>query len=114
MFVLAISQNNRQKAVPPEPIFKFKNKGKMEKNILTFSEAAEYTGMSKSYLYKLTSTGKIAHYKPSGKLIYFNREELEAWIFSNRITPMSEIDQQATDYTVAGKAPRMGRRGGKL
>lgn len=114
MFVLAISQNNRQKAVPPEPIFKFKNKGKMEKNILTFSEAAEYTGMSKSYLYKLTSTGKIAHYKPSGKLIYFNREELEAWIFSNRITPMSEIDQQATDYTVAGKAPRMGRKGGKL
>lgn len=108
------NQNNRQKAVPPEPIFKFKNKGKMEKNILTFSEAAEYTGMSKSYLYKLTSTGKIAHYKPSGKLIYFNREELEAWIFSNRITPMSEIDQQATDYTVAGKAPRMGRKGGKL
>ena len=86
----------------------------MEKNILTFSEAAEYTGMSKSYLYKLTSTGKIAHYKPGGKLIYFNREELEAWIFSNRITPMSEIDQQATDYTVAGKAPRMGRKGGKL
>ena len=108
------NQINRQKAVPPEPIFKLKKLGKMEKNILTFSEAAEYTGMSKSYLYKLTSTGKIAHYKPSGKLIYFNREELEAWIFSNRITPMSEIDQQATDYTVAGKAPRMGRKGGKL
>ena len=86
----------------------------MEKNILTFSEAAEYTGMSKSYLYKLTSTGKIAHYKPSGKLIYFNREELEAWIFSNRITPMSEIDQQATDYTVAGKALHAGRKGGRL
>lgn len=108
------NQINRQKAVPPEPIFKLKKLGKMEKNILTFSEAADYTGMSKSYLYKLTSTGAIPHYKPSGKLTYFNREELEAWVFSNRITPMNEIDQRATDYTVAGKAPRTGRKGVKL
>lgn len=47
-----------------------------QKDILTFDEAVQFTGMSKSYMYKLTSAHKIPHYKPSGKMVYFNRGEL--------------------------------------
>jgi excisionase family DNA binding protein len=50
------------------------------KNVLNFEEAVEYTGMKASYLYKLTSAGKICHYKPFGKMIYFRREELEEFL----------------------------------
>ncbi len=50
------------------------------KNVLNFEEAVEYTGMKASYLYKLTSTGRIPHYKPYGKMIYFKREELEEFL----------------------------------
>jgi len=50
------------------------------KNVLNFEEAVEYTGMKASYLYKLTSTGRIPHYKPYGKMIYFRREELEEFL----------------------------------
>ena len=50
------------------------------KNVLNFEEAVEYTGMKASYLYKLTSTGKIPHYKPYGKMIFFRREELEDFL----------------------------------
>lgn len=50
------------------------------KNVLNFEEACEYTGFRASYLYKLTSTGKIPHYKPYGKMIFFRREELEEFL----------------------------------
>ncbi len=55
----------------------------------------EYTGLSRSYILKLTAARKIPYYKPNGKLIYFNREELESWLQRNRITPDCELDEQA-------------------
>ena len=56
-----------------------------QKEVLTSDEAARYMGISKSYLYKLTMKQEIPHYKPMGKMVYFNRVELENWLQSNRI-----------------------------
>ena len=69
-----------------------------QKEVLTSDEAARYLGISKSYLYKLTMRQQIPHYKPMGKMCYFNREELESWLQSNRIATGDEISQQAQTY----------------
>lgn len=55
------------------------------KEVLTSDEVAQYMGISKSYLYKLTMRGDIPHYKPTGKVCYFNRDEIERWMQSNKI-----------------------------
>lgn len=68
------------------------------KEVLTSDEASRYMGVSKSYLYKLTMGQKIPHYKPLGKMCYFNRLELENWLQSNRIATADEISQQAQAY----------------
>ena len=68
------------------------------KEVLTSDEAARYMGVSKSYLYKLTMRGQIPHYKPMGKMCYFNRLELEKWLQGNRIATDEEISQQAQAY----------------
>ena len=68
------------------------------KEVLTSDEAAKYMGISKSYLYKLTMKREIPHYKPMGKVVYFNRAELEEWLQNNRITTASEISQKAQNY----------------
>lgn len=49
------------------------------KEFLTFKEALELLNVSKSTLYKLTSSKKIPFYKPKGK-IYFKREQLVEYI----------------------------------
>ncbi|WP_373516304.1 helix-turn-helix transcriptional regulator, partial [Pricia sp.] len=36
------------------------------KEVLTFEETCDYTGISRSYLYKLTASGNIPHSKPNG------------------------------------------------
>ncbi len=68
------------------------------KTVLTFDEAALYTGLSKSYLYKLTSTGGIPCYKPNGKVLYFNKKELDEWMLQNRKATSSELATKADTY----------------
>lgn len=68
------------------------------KEVLTSEEAARYMGISKSYLYKLTRLGEIPHYKPLGKMCYFNRSELEEWLQRNRVATSDEITQKANAY----------------
>ncbi|MGK9369694.1 helix-turn-helix domain-containing protein [Melioribacter sp. Ez-97] len=51
---------------------------------LNFNQAAEYLGFSHSYLYKLTSRKIIPCHRPTGKVLFFNKAELDEWIFENR------------------------------
>ena len=74
------------------------------KEILTSEEAAMYLGISKSYLYKLTMRQQIPHYKPMGKMCYFNRAELEAWLQRNRVATTEELNDRAVRYTMKGGA----------
>ena len=53
------------------------------KGTLNFKEAREYLALSNSQLYKLTRNGDIPYYKPTGKLIYFNKQELDEWMCRN-------------------------------
>lgn len=74
------------------------------KEVLTSDEAARYMGISKSYLYKLTMRGEIPHYKPMGKMCYFNRAELEQWLQQNRCATATEIAATANRYCMKGGA----------
>ncbi len=59
---------------------------------LTFKEACSYLGYAPSYLYKLTYRKVIPHYKPTGKMIFFSKNELDEWIFrsSDKCSVMSD------------------------
>jgi excisionase family DNA binding protein len=65
---------------------------------LSIAEAASFTGLKPSYLYKLIHLKRIPHYKPTGGKVYFRREDLEAFIFRGR---------SSADYEVAEKADRL-------
>ena len=74
------------------------------KTVLTIDEAAAYTGISVSSIYKLTSTQGIPHYKPRGKMLYFNRAELDSWLLQRRVKTAAEINAAASDHIVKGGA----------
>lgn len=75
----------------------------VSKEILTFDEACIYMGVSKSFMYKCTSTNRIPHYKPSGRIIYFKKDDLTAWMLQNRVSTSEEIAMKATAYTMSHK-----------
>ena len=70
----------------------------LTKNVLSFDEASKFLNLSKSYLYKLTSGNLIPHYKPQGKMLYFEKVELEAWLRQNPIKIQAQIEQEAQKY----------------
>lgn len=66
-----------------EKLEKMYQRSGRERPMLTMREAAMFTGLSKNTLYKLIQADKIKHYRPNGKLVYFRRDELEAWLMKN-------------------------------
>lgn len=67
--------------------------GIANKQVLTAQEAAIYLGWSMSYLYKKTALKEIPHYCPTGKMLYFDRLELEAWMKRSRVISNEEIQE---------------------
>jgi excisionase family DNA binding protein len=69
------------------------------KEVLTFEETCDYTGISRSYLYKLTASGNIPHSKPNGKMIFFEKKKLNAWLLQNGRKSNNEIETEALNYS---------------
>jgi excisionase family DNA binding protein len=76
------------------------------KSILSFDEASLFLNLSKSYLYKLTSTGQIPHYKPKGKMLYFEKAELENWLRQNPVKTVRQIEQEAAELLMRKQPAR--------
>jgi excisionase family DNA binding protein len=60
---------------------------------LTLKEAAEFLDFSRSYLYRLTSQGRIPCYN-------FDRAELVDWLKRNRNRTQEETEEKAASYIV--------------
>ena len=74
------------------------------KQALTMTDAALLTGLSKSHIYKLVCAKKIPYYKSDGgKLTYFDKQEIEAWLLLHRVKTTDEIETEAANYIVSGK-----------
>ena len=82
------------------------------KNVFTFMEACMYLGISESLLYKLTASKGIPHYKPRGKMLYFDKAELDGWLKQNNVPTLGNIldrhdDEPKAEETVAEKNKRI-------
>jgi len=65
--------------------------------IFNMAQAADYLGLAKSTVYKMTSSRLIPHSKVSKKII-FKRNELEEWITKHKVKTKEEIEQEANAY----------------
>lgn len=77
------------------------------KNVLTLEDVALLTGLSRSWLYKATCKNEIPFYKPNGKMLYFDRKEIEDWMRQGRVKTNAELEQEAANYLINDK----GRKG---
>ncbi|OYX26440.1 MAG: excisionase [Flavobacteriales bacterium 32-35-8] len=73
------------------------------KEVLTFDEASDYTGISRSYLYKLTASGKIPHSKPNGKMVFFDKKKLVDWLLQHKREPQLKLKDNTQSGNLANK-----------
>ena len=70
--------------------------------LISTAEAAKFLGIKVSYLHKLMMRRVIPYYKPNGKLCFFAKEDLDAWLKRVRVKSQDEIDSEAARY-LAGR-----------
>jgi len=75
-----------------------------QKQILNIEEFCRYTGFSKSFAYKLTSSRRIPFSCPNGKLIFFKKPDVDNFLLSNPTSSIEDIDQQAIDYVTCNSS----------
>jgi excisionase family DNA binding protein len=74
------------------------------KEVLTLNEVSQFTGLSKSHIYKLCSTGGIPFYKPFNKVNYFDRQEIISWLKQNRVATTKELETKASTFVTLKKS----------
>jgi excisionase family DNA binding protein len=65
--------------------------------IMTLRQLADYSSMSKSLIYKLTSSREIPHSK-RGKRLYFSKMEIDEWLLKQKIKTVDEIQNDVDNY----------------
>ncbi len=69
------------------------------KEILNVEELSEYTGFTKSTIYKLVHQSLIPYSKPNGKVLFFERKKIDLWLLQNSYKSLFEIKEDAVNYT---------------
>ena len=64
---------------------------KNQKDVMNLDQFCQYAGLSHSFVYKLTSSNSIPFYRPTGKLIFFEKREVDKWLLNNRVRTYAEI-----------------------
>ena len=65
------------------------------KEVLNLEEAATFLGIAKSTLYKMTHLDQIPYFKPSRKLIFFEKKTLIEWVHKAKAKSVEEIQEEA-------------------
>lgn len=79
------------------------------KDALTVDDVATYTGLAKSYIYKLVHERGIPYYKNAGGgRTYFRKQEIIDWMLHQRVSPLSEIKAEAAGYTLNNPITKKG------
>lgn len=69
------------------------------KEIFNVDDLINYTGFTRSHIYKLVHKNVIPYSKPNGKFLFFLKSEIDEWLLQNKSQSVSQIEQQALEYS---------------
>lgn len=67
----------------------------MHKPFMSVEDLSVYLDLSPTYIRKMTHNREIPYYKPNGKKLYFNKEEIDEWVLSSRVMTNKELRREA-------------------
>lgn len=74
---------------------------------MRIQDVIEFTGYSRSYLYKLIRQGKISAYKPNNGRMYFKKEELETFLYRTKKYANYELEAKADSLLLEDRKRRI-------
>ena len=90
-------EQERKIAELQERVNRLENLCYAAKEVLNLEEAANFLGVAKSTLYKMTHLNQLPYFKPAGKLIFFEKKALLDWVRGARAMSEEEIRLEAAN-----------------
>ena len=91
-------EQERKIAELQERVNRLENLCYAAKEVLNLEEAANFLGIAKSTLYKMTHLNQLPYFKPAGKLIFFEKQKLIDWVRGAKSKSIDEIKEEAAAY----------------
>ncbi len=66
----------------------------MNKSFMTTEELRNYLGVSISSIYKISQKNLLPKFRPTGRKIYFLKDDVDAFLLKNRIASIEELNSQ--------------------
>lgn len=70
----------------------------LNKKIWTMEDFCAFTGFSRDYAYQLTGSGKVKCYRPLGKMIFFEPDEVIEFLKQNPSMSAKELKAKTDKY----------------
>lgn len=67
----------------------------LQKEVFNMDDFCAFTGFSKEYAYQLTSKRILRFFRPSGKQIFFDAEDVKSFLKQNPCSSKKEIELKA-------------------
>lgn len=67
---------------------------------LTLEETAAYMGVTKVHVYRLMKARLITYSKPTGKIAYFKKSDIEEYFRRNTVPSFASLEAMAADHTI--------------
>ena len=90
-------EQERKIAELQERVNRLENLCYAAKEILNLEEAANFLGIAKSTLYKMTHLNQLPYFKPAGKLIFFEKKKLIEWVHGAKSKSVDEIKEYGNE-----------------
>lgn len=75
----------------------------LQQPILSLRQFCKFADISEDYAYKLTSSGKVKYYRPTGKKIYIDREDAIEFLKQNPVANKKKVDTLTNNYFIKSK-----------
>jgi excisionase family DNA binding protein len=100
---LVVAIKDMENKPPPFPVIAETEK---HPELLSVKMAMQYTGYSRSYIYKLVHWSKITYHKPTGGRLFFKKSELEEFLLRGKKAADYEVSAMANDILNTGEIKR--------
>lgn len=65
---------------------------------LTLDETAKYMGVKNTHIYRLMRERQITFSKPTGKIVYFKKSDIEEYMSRNTVPSFASLEAMAADH----------------
>ncbi len=74
------------------------------KTVFNVKDFSSYSGIKESFIYKIVGNQQINFSKPGGKMLFFTKEDVDAYLLKNPVRSTDSTKDLAIEFSLKNKS----------